>query len=209
MGRNGAGKGVAGAEAVGDANALVPSLDFMVVQLLEATKVLEVLVLIVVVVEVDVAHLEDAARELAPGTLPLCVASLSTSPPPTFARADVQAAMLAGDGPADLPRARLGGFGLDGLGGVLGLFGEVKQMGALHAVPVAIGDLVEADAVGVVGGIAAIAEQQYIFSLGGIADGAGICLFVFLFGIFAQPLLDVEFGHLLLVLNGVGGYSGA
>lgn len=188
-----------GAKAVGDAHALLPALKFMTIELLEAAKVFEILILFVVVVEVEVAHLVETTRELAPRTLPLCIASLPASPAQTRTGTDVPAAVLASHWSANLSGTRLG-FGIDRLGAVLGFFRELKQVGALHAVPVAIRNAVEADAVGVIGSIAAIAQQQNIFSFGRIADGAGIRFLLFLFGILAKPLLDVELGHLLLVL---------
>lgn len=163
---------------------------------------LEVFVFLVVVIEIQVAHLVEAAGELAPGTLPLDISSLSAGPSQTGTSTGARASV---DWAADLTRAFGPGLSLC----VLGLFGEVEEMGALHAVPVAIGDVVEADAVGMVGGIAAVAKQEDVFSLGRVADGTRVGLFLFLLRVLAKPLLNIELGDLLLVFDRVRGNSRA
>jgi len=61
-----------------------------------------------------------------------------------------------------------------------------------------------------VGGIATIAEKQYVLSFGRVAYGAGVAGLVFVrLGVLSLPLLDIELGHLLLVLDIVGRDCGA
>lgn len=57
---------------------------------------------------------------------------------------------------------------------------------------------------GVVGRIAAIAQEQYILTFGRLANGARGCFFLVLIRILSQPLLYIEFRHLLLVFDIVG-----
>lgn len=54
---------------------------------------------------------------------------------------------------------------------------------------------------GVVGSIAAIAQQQYVFPLPRVADWAGIAFFLVFLRILAKPLLCIEFGNLFLVFD--------
>lgn len=62
-------------------HALLPALQLAKVELLEPAEMFEVLVLFVMVVEVQVAHLVEATGELAPSALPLDIPSLPASPP--------------------------------------------------------------------------------------------------------------------------------
>ena len=87
---------------------------------------------------------------------------------------------------------------------------EIKEVGAFHAVPVTIGYMVEPYAVGVVGGIAAVAQKQNVLSFRRVADGTRIALLFFLFNqILAKPLLDIKLGDLFLLLDRICGYGGA
>jgi hypothetical protein len=56
--------------------------------------------------------------------------------------------------------------------------------------------------------IAAVAEQEDVLTFGRVADRARVALFFFGLGVVAKPLLNVELGHLFLVLNTVGGHGG-
>ena len=82
-------------------------------------------------------------------------------------------------------------------------------MGTFHAEPVTLGDVVEADAVRVVGCIAAVAEEEDILSLCRVADGAWIGFFFLFFWVLPKPLLHIELGNLLFVLDFVGGNGDA
>lgn len=83
-------------------------------------------------------------------------------------------------------------------------------MGTFHAIPVTIWDMFKADAMRVVGGVAAVTQQQDILPLGRVAYGARVALLLLLLCyIFAKPLLDIELGDLFLVLDIVRGNSSA
>lgn len=82
-------------------------------------------------------------------------------------------------------------------------------MDTLHAVPVAIRDVIEPNAVSMVGCIAAVAKEQDVLSFGRVAYGAWITFFFVGIGVLGLPLLDVELGHLLLILDIVRGNRGA
>lgn len=77
--RNIVDKGFARAEPLGNVHALLPATQLVAIELLESSEVLQVLVFVIVIIEVQVAHLIESTRELAPGTLPLCIASLAAS----------------------------------------------------------------------------------------------------------------------------------
>lgn len=86
----------------------------------------------------------------------------------------------------------------------------MEKVRTLHAIPVAIGDVIEADTTGVVRGIAAVTQEQDVLTLRRIAYGARVpCLLLCLVGIIAQPLMDVELGNLFLVLDIVSRDGGA
>ncbi len=199
MRRDVVGKGVPGTEAIGNVHALLPALKFAEIQQLESAEMLEILVLLVVVIEIQVAHLVETTGELAPCTLPLDISGLPADSSQTGTGADASAPMISSNRASDLARALGSGLCL----GVLGLFGQVEEMGALHAVPVAIGYVVETNTVGMIGCIAAITQQKDVFSLGRIADGAGVGFLLFLLRVLTKPLLDIELGNLLLVLDRV------
>jgi hypothetical protein len=80
---------------VGDANALPPSLQLTSVELLEATILVE-LVVLVMVVEVQLAYLIETLRKLAPGTLPLRIALLPARSPDNGTGAHVESSAVAG-----------------------------------------------------------------------------------------------------------------
>ncbi len=74
------------------------------------------------------------------------------------------------------------------------------------------GDALEPDAEGVVGGVAAVAQQEHLLLVGLAADGAraGLLLVVVVeVGVVVQPCLRVELGDLFAVLDLVRGESGA
>jgi hypothetical protein len=77
-------------------------------------------------------------------------------------------------------------------------------MGTFHAEPVAFGDVVEADAVRMVGCIAAVAKQEDVLSLCRVADGAWVGFFFLFFRVLSEPLLHIKLGNLLFVLDFVG-----
>lgn len=199
-------EGIASAETIGNVHSLLPSLQFTAVKLLEAAVLFEVLILIVVIVEIQVTHLIEATGELPPSSLPLDVACLTPGPPESRPCSDVITAGVPRHRSPDGPWTRRGWA----TARVLGSVGELKEMGTFHAVPVALGDVLEADATGVVRGIAAITEEQDVFTLGGVAYGAGSALVLFFrFGVFTEPLLEVKLGHLFLVLDVVDRNGGA
>jgi hypothetical protein len=199
-------EGLAGTEALGYIHALLPSLQLPTIQLLEATKLLEVLVFVVEIVKVELAHLIEASRELTPGALPFSISRLAAGSPLASTRANATAGFTS-SGSSDLTarrRARRGsGTGSSRLGV------ELEEVRALHAVPVTSGNIVEANAVGVVGSIAAIAQQQHVFPLPRVADWTGIAIFLIFLGVLAKPLLCIEFGNLFLVFDFVCGNGGA
>lgn len=82
-------------------------------------------------------------------------------------------------------------------------------MSTFHAIPGTLGDVIEADAVRVVGCITAIAKQEDVFSLCRVADGAWVGFFLLFFGVLPEPLLYIEFGNLLFILDVVGGNGDA
>jgi hypothetical protein len=70
-----------------------------------------------------------------------------------------------------------------------------------HAVPVALGHFLHPEAVRVVRCIAAIAKEEDVLPLGGVADGTWAALLLLLFNIFNKPLLKVKVGDLFLVVD--------
>lgn len=166
---------------MGNVHPLLPSLKFPSTEFLEPPELLELFVFVVMVVQVQFAHLVKAPRELAPGALPLDVASLSASPSEAFPRSNVVSADISRIWASDMLRTRRS---LANLGGWRFIH-ELEEMGTLHAVPVAVGNALETDAVGMVCSIAAIAQEEDIFTLGGVADRARVALFFFFFGVIA------------------------
>ena len=196
---NGAGKGVSSTEAVGNVHALLPALQLSTVELLEATILLQILILIVVIIEIKLAHLKEAARKLAPSALPLRITSLAASPPQTLTSSNIVAPNFARMGASNVSRPRRRRHIMVLLWPIVC---KLEQMSTLHAVPVAIRNVVESDTMCMVGSIAAVTQEQDIFSFGRVANGAWVALFLIFLGyILAQPGLDVELGHLFLVLN--------
>lgn len=83
--------------------------------------------------------------------------------------------------------------------------GIAQRVHAFHAEPGALGNALQADAVCVVGCVAAIAKQQNLLVVGEVADWARCSdLVVQNFRLF-EPWLGVELGDLFFVLDGVGG----
>lgn len=117
------------------------------------------------------------------------------------------ASAVPGNRASNLTRRRL--LGNRFWQGVLGLFGEVEEVGAFHAIPIAIGNVVETNTVGVVGRIATVTQQEYIFSFGRIADGTGVGFVVFLLRVLTEPLLDIKLGDLFLVFDRIRRNGGA
>lgn len=129
----------------------------------------------------------DMARELAPCTEPLISAS---------------------SGPF-IPHARLGTWeelvttasasasGTRGQGAEL-LKGNPIPVCTFHAEPGALRNFFQADAVGVIRGIAAIAQEQDVLMICGVADWTR-CNFLLFLGILVQPCKGIELGHLFLV----------
>lgn len=201
---DGAGKSLASAETIGNIHALLPSLQLSTVKLLETAKLLQVVIFVIVVVEVEVAHFVEAARELAPGALPLCVTGLPTGSPQALPRPHVEASHLSRVGTLHMLRPRRDGLGF-GVGAVGGVLSEAEQVSTFHAVPVAVRDTIETDAMSMIGSIAAIAQEQDIFPLGRVAYGTRVGFLFLLRGVVAKPSLDVELGDLLLVLDTICG----
>jgi hypothetical protein len=191
-------KDVASAQPAGYVHSLLPSLELASTAFLKPPILLKLLILIIVVVEVQVAHLVEATRKLAPGALPLSISSLTAGPSHAFSSSNSVSAHISWIWASD----RCGTRGPISLLGKLWLILELEKMGTFHAVPCAVGDCIETNAVGVIGGIAAVAKEEDIFPLCRVADRARIALFLLLLlGIIAQPLGHVEFGDLLLVLD--------
>lgn len=188
---------ILGSEAVCNVHALLPSLELPTIQLLEAAELLELLVFFVEVIEVHIAQIVEPTHELAPGALPLDIPGLSAGPPQASACPHVETTVVARVRSGGVARTSCSRPGL----GRSGLICKLEQVAALHAVPVTIGHVIQADAVGVVGGIAAIAEQENIFPVRGVAYRARVSLFRLLLHVLAQPLLEIEFGYLLLVFD--------
>lgn len=76
--RNVVAEDVSSSESLGNVHTLLPSLELCSVQLLEPTELLHFLVLLVEVIEIDVAQVIEATDELAPGSLPFVVSRLPT-----------------------------------------------------------------------------------------------------------------------------------
>ena len=154
-----------------DIHTLLPPLKLASIQELEATKLLHIFVLIVVVVKIQLGHLIESARELAPNALPLFVACLTPGPSQTCPGTDIETT----SGARVRPPCWLGSRASNALN--IGILRELEEVGTLHAVPVAFGNLLQTNAVGVVGGVAAIAEQEDILTVGRVANGAWVALF--------------------------------
>jgi hypothetical protein len=92
-------KGVAGTQALGNIDPLLPSLQLLVVDLLEAAVLFE-LVVLVVIVEIQLAHLVETTRKQAPGTVPSGIALEPPCPPRVGAGANGEATEAARRGPA-------------------------------------------------------------------------------------------------------------
>lgn len=86
---------------------------------------------------------------------------------------------------------------------------RLEQMSTFHAIPGTLRDIVETDAVRVVGCVTAIAKQEDVFSLCRVADGAWVGFFLLFFRVLPEPLLHIEFGNLLFILDVVGGNGDA
>ena len=188
---------IMGPEAVCDVHALLPSLELPTIQLLEAAELLELLVFFIEVIEVYIAQVVEPTHELAPGALPLDISCLSAGPPEASACPHVGTTVVARVRPGDVARTSCSRPGLDGSG----LICKLEQVAALHAVPVTVGNVIQADAVGVVGGIAAVAEQEDILPVRGVAYRARMSLLRLLLHVLAQPLLEIKLGYLLLVFD--------
>lgn len=151
--RNVVAKNVARTQALGNVHALLPSLEFGAVELLESAKLFHLLVLLVEVVEINVAQIIEATDKLTPSSLPFGIPGLATS----SAKAGTRSNMIA----ADISRVRSVGAlrthrPRASLCRVARLICEIKEVTALHTIPVTIWDAVEPYTVGVVGCIAAI-----------------------------------------------------
>ena len=199
------GECISGPEAVGNAYALLPALELLPINLLHPAELLQFLGLVVGVVEIDVAEIVDSIGELLPCTLPLDVASLPPRPPKTFPGAHMVSAPLA----RLWPRCRRRRDNLHIVVFLSLLVRLPKEILALYAVPVALRNAGEAQAECVVGGVAAVAEEQDLFPLCAVAHGARPRVLLLLLNVLAEPLLEVELGHLFLVLDVVRGDSGA
>jgi hypothetical protein len=77
------------AKTLCNADSLLPPLQLPSIQLLEPAETLEVFVFVVVIIEIELAHLVEATGELPPGALPLDVARLAACPPEASSSADV------------------------------------------------------------------------------------------------------------------------
>jgi len=187
-------KDVLRTKAAGDVDPLLPPLEFPALalsQLLRSPVFLKRVVAVVVQVEVD--QVEDAACDLAPGTLPSVRAS--TAPHPPHGRPSPREKVVSRSRPRSSTRtAPRGG---DSRYGNLDV--GIDQVCALHAEPGAVGDPVEADAVCVVGGVAAVTEQEDVLLVGFAADRTWYCL-LFL-DAFVEPFLRVELGNLFAILD--------
>jgi hypothetical protein len=87
--RDVADKALACAEALSNIHALLPSLQLSAIELLKTAELFQVFVFVIKVVEVKLAHLIESPGELAPGTLPFGVASLTTSSSLASTRTDM------------------------------------------------------------------------------------------------------------------------
>lgn len=162
-------KCVTGTQAMGDVHSLLPPLQLTTVKLLKPAKLLEIFVLIVVIVEVQVAHLVEATRKLAPRTLPLEISCLAAGSPLTSPRSDVITTVLASSRPAD---------------GLRGALSKLEQVSTFHAVPVAFWSVLQADTVSVVRRIATIAKKKNFLVFRAVADWTRIALLLLFFWIF-------------------------
>jgi hypothetical protein len=77
-------------------------------------------------------------------------------------------------------------------------------MGTFHAIPSTLRDVIDTDAVRVVGCIAAIAKQEDVLSFCRVADGAWIGLLLLFIRVLPKPLLHVKLGNLFLIFDVVG-----
>jgi hypothetical protein len=152
---NGTCKRFASPEAICDIHALLPSFQLATIKLLEATVLLEVLVLVIMIVKIKITHLVETTRELAPSALPLRIASLAACSPETLASPDMMAADFAWVRTLNSLRSRR--FRLS-VSPPWPIFGELKQVSTFHAIPITVRDVIESDAMRVVGSIAAIAK---------------------------------------------------
>lgn len=132
---------------------------------------------------------------LIPCTIP--VITSPTSVPNASRRADRESSGRAGT---------VNQLGTSGTSSLIGL----PLVDTLHAVPRTRGYAIEANAVGMVCRIAAIAEEENVLSVGKIAYGAGDALFLFFgviviaVGVLSRPAMGVELGNLFLIFDFVG-----
>ena len=193
-------KDVSGAQAGGDAQPLLPALVFLSFPLAQLTRPSKALkddrVFLILVVEVQLECIPHTARDPAPGSLPLVGAgALPCAPHAGLGARKIvapaaEAAILARDV-------------IDGLDNF-----RAKGVLALHAEPGAPRDAIQVDAVCMVCGIAAVAEQQHLLVFGGVAHGAGPAGVLWLFDRVLHPFSRIVLGHdgcLLLVLDPAGG----
>jgi hypothetical protein len=198
--RNIVSKCVVRSQAVGNLHALLPPLQLALVQLLESPKLLKILILVVKIVKINVAHLIKSTGELAPGTLPLCITCLPAGTPKSSTGANVVAAYLSRVRSTDARWPRGHRF----LRALFWFIGELKEMATLHAVPITVRYAFQSDAMRMIGCVTAVTEEQKVLSLGRVAYGAWVVFDAVLFYVLAEPLLKIEVGYLLFVLNIVG-----
>lgn len=147
-------------------------------------------------VDIDTRVAKDVARDLAPCTEPaVSTTSIPLIPHATAGAGEESSATASSAGSPGKGRKRL-------------LYGLTELVCTLHAEPRAIGDVFQADAVCVVWCVTPITEEEDLFILCRVADGARRDLFLFL-GVLVEPSEGIEFGNLFLIFDFVGVQEGS
>lgn len=141
----------------------------------------------------------DMIRELAPGTKPLvCSSSGPLSAHAGLGAREETAAAASISAPTGCARHNVAEL----------LYGNTVPIYTLHAEPGTLGDLVQADAVGMIGYITPLTQEQHILVIGSIADRTRSDCLLFL-RILVQPCKGIELGDLFLVFDFVCGQKGS
>lgn len=82
--------------------------------------------------------------------------------------------------------------------------GDTVAVCTLHAEPRTLGDLVQADAVGMIWRVTAVTQEQNVLMIGSVANWTW-CRFLLFLGVLVEPCEWIELGNLFLVFNGIFG----
>lgn len=85
------------------------------------------------------------------------------------------------------------------------LYALAELICTFHAEPGPVGNVLQADAVGMIRRIAPIAQKKDVFMFRGVADWTRSGRLLLFLGVLVQPSEGVELGNLFLVLDFVGG----